>query len=50
MNHLLAIHQFLFGGVYPWAGELCKLTITQGDPFFAGEAAVRGRLPFSSAG
>ena len=35
LNHLKALHRYLFGDVYTWAGKLRDIDITKGDNFFA---------------
>jgi cell filamentation protein len=35
LAHLQAIHRYLFGDVYEWAGQLRTVDISKGDTLFA---------------
>src|ERR1700722_8550752 len=40
LNHLLAIHRYLFGDLYEWAGELRTVDISKNDNLFAHHAHI----------
>lgn len=33
LDHLRAFHRFIFGDIYPWAGEIRTVSIAKGQPF-----------------
>jgi fido (protein-threonine AMPylation protein) len=40
LAHLQAIHRYLFGDLYEWAGELRTVDISKGDHLFAHHAHI----------
>ena len=42
LAHLQAIHRYLFGDVYEWAGQLCTMDISKGGNRFAHHAHIEG--------
>lgn len=34
LKHFQALHKYLFGDIYPWAGELRQVTISKGENIF----------------
>lgn len=41
LDHLCAIHGYMFDGVYPWAGELRSVELTKGSVRFVKAASLR---------
>src|SRR5208337_1902475 len=42
LSHLEAIHRYLFGDLYEWAGELRTVDISKGEQRFAHHAHIAG--------